>query len=64
MSFNPDPTKRAQEVIFSWKLIKPINPLIKFNNLPVQNASSQKYLGLRLETKFLVSIERKMFEIW
>ena len=35
MSFNPDSTKQAQEVIFSRKLITPIRLLIKFNNLPV-----------------------------
>ena len=29
MSFNPDPTKKIQEVIFSEKLIKTIHPLIK-----------------------------------
>ena len=51
MSFNPDPTKQAQEVIFSRKLNKPHHPLLKFNNLPVQNASSQKHLGLVLDEK-------------
>ena len=35
MSFSLHSTKQAQEVIFSRKLIKPICPLIKFNNLPV-----------------------------
>ena len=51
MSFNPDPTKQAQDVIFSRKLNKPHHPLLKFNNLPVQNASSQKHLGLFLDEK-------------
>ena len=51
MSFNPDPAKQAQEVIFSRKLTKPSHPLIEFNNLPVQNASSQKHLGLILDEK-------------
>ena len=51
MSFNPDPTKQAQEVIFSQKLIKPCHFLIKFKNIPVQNASSQKHLGLILDEK-------------
>ena len=49
MSFNPDPTKQAQEIIFSRKLKKPLYPSIKFNNLPVQNASSHKHLGLILD---------------
>ena len=51
MSFDPDPTKQAQEVIFSRKLIKSIHHLLKFNNFPVQNASSQKHLGLILDEK-------------
>ena len=51
MSFNPDSTKQAQEVIFSRKLIKLFHLLIKFNNLPVQNASSQGHLGLILDEK-------------
>ena len=51
MSFNPDLTKQAQEIIFPRKLIKPIHPLIKFNNLLVQNGSSQKHLGLILDEK-------------
>ena len=51
ISFNPDPTKQAQEVIFSRKMISPSHPLIKLNNLPVQNASSQKHLGMILDEK-------------
>ena len=51
MSFNPDPAKQAQEVIFSRKLSKPCHPIIEFNSLPVQNASSQKHLGLILDEK-------------
>ena len=51
MSFNPDSTKQAQEVIFSQKMIKTSHPLIKLNNLPVQNASSHKHLGMILDEK-------------
>ena len=51
MSFNADPTKQAQEVIFSRKMIKPSHALIKLNNLPVQNGSSQKHLGMILNEK-------------
>ena len=51
MSFNPDPTKQAQEVIFSGKLITSIDLLIGLNNLPVQNSLSQKHLGLILDEK-------------
>ena len=30
MIFNPDITKQAQEVIFSWKKVNPFNPQILF----------------------------------
>ena len=64
MSFNPDPTKQAQEVIFSRKMIKPSQPLIKLNNFPVQNASSQKHLGIILDEKlnFESHLKEKCFK--
>ena len=49
MSFNPDPTKQAQEVIFNRKTNKKIHPKIFFNNIPINKANSQKYLGLHLQ---------------
>ena len=51
MSFNPDPAKQAQEVIFSRKKIKPSHPEIFFNNSPVFQSSSQKHLGMILDSK-------------
>ena len=35
MNFNPDPTKPAQEVIFSRKLKTIHHPSITFNNNPI-----------------------------
>ena len=35
MSFNPDPTKQAPEVIFSRKIKKPIHTPLNFNNTNV-----------------------------
>ena len=32
MSFNPDPSKQAQEMIFSRKIKKPSHPVSIFNN--------------------------------
>ena len=32
MSFNPDPTKPAEEILFSHKKIKPHHPPLIFNN--------------------------------
>ena len=51
MSFNPDPNKQAQEVIFSRKLKKFCHPSLRFNNNNVSQASSQKHLGLTLDNR-------------
>ena len=51
MSFNPDPSKRAQEVIFFRKLQKTSHPFIYFNSNPIEQVSSQKHLGIILDTK-------------
>ena len=52
MSFNPDPSKQAQEVIFSRKHEKISHPSIYFNNNPIESVSSQKHLGIMiLDTK-------------
>ena len=51
MSFNPDPNKQAQDVIFSRKLKKFCHPCLRFNNNDVSQASSQKHLGLTLDNR-------------
>ena len=43
MSFNPDPNKQAQEVIFSRKLKKVCHPPLRFNNNNVAQGSWQKH---------------------
>ena len=49
MSFNPDTSKRAQEVIFSRK-INDVNHLrLLFKNTPVQNLSTPKHLRTYLD---------------
>ena len=63
MSSNTDSTKQAQEVIFSWKMIEPSHPLIKLNNLPVPNASSQKHLGMILDEKLDFEFQNLIFKI-
>ena len=40
MSFNPDPSKQPQEVIFSRKINKVYNAPLLFNNSTVQQISS------------------------
>ena len=51
MSFNPDPSKQAQEVIFSRKIQKTCHPSIYFNNKSVKQVPSQKHLELILDNK-------------
>ena len=51
MLFNPDPTKPAEEVLFSRKK-KSLNlQTLSLNNIHVKRASSQKHLGLILDEK-------------
>ena len=50
MIFDLDAYKQAQEFIFTRKAKKVIHPPIFFNNKPVQQVSSQKHLGLILDT--------------
>ena len=51
MSFNPDPSKQAQEIIFSRKKIKSSHPSVYFNNIPVNSTSVHKHLGMLLDDK-------------
>ena len=51
MSFNPDPTKQAQEVIFSRKIKKPLHISLNFNNTYVKQTAFQKHLGLILDSQ-------------
>ena len=46
MSFNPDITKHAQEVIFSWKSNKTDHPTVYFNHAPVAHTNCYKHLGM------------------
>ena len=59
MSFNPDPTKKVQEVIFSRKTAKKICPKIFFNNISVSKTDSQNHLGLHLDSKLSFHIHIK-----
>ena len=51
MSFNPDPSKQAQEVIFSRKSKRSTHPPLVFNNNNVSQTYSQKHLGVILDFK-------------
>ena len=51
MSFNPDPTKQAVQVLFSRKTRKIAHPEIFFNDTQVKTVNEHKHLGLTLDTK-------------
>ena len=51
MSFNPDVSKQAQEVIFSKRAQKLFHPTVLFSNIPVQHSTVQKHLGVCLDEK-------------
>ena len=51
MSFNPDPTKQAQELIFSRKVQTTNHPPLFFNENVVPQTTLQKHLGMFLDSK-------------
>ena len=51
MSFNPNPSKKAQEVIFSRKVSNVLHPPLTFNNVDVGQIRPQKHLGMFLDFK-------------
>ena len=56
MRFNSDPKKQAQEMIFSRKISKIDHPSLYFNENLVKSSSTQKYLGMLLDTKLDFSL--------
>ena len=51
MSFNPDVSKQAQEVLFSKKSSNIPHPNLYFNGAVVQKSTVQKHLGIYLDDK-------------
>ena len=51
MSFNSDPLKQAQLVIFSGKITKTNHPTLIFNDNPVHQVSLRKHLEMFLDCK-------------
>ena len=62
MEFNPDPSKQANEVLFSCKKSSPNHPQLIFNGTVVAKANEQKHLGLTLDSRlsFVKHINEKM----
>ena len=65
MSFNPDVSKQAQEVIFSKRAQKLFHPTVLFNNIPVQCSTVQKHLGVYLDEKLtlMLIIQKKQVKL-
>ena len=49
MSFNPNPTKQAEQIIFSTKASETEHPAIYFNGSEVETVPHHKYIGLILD---------------
>ena len=63
MSFNPDISKQAQEVIFSRKLKKNPHPPLMFNSNLVNKASSQRHLGIILDESLSFEEHSKIISV-
>ena len=48
---NSDPNKQAQQSYFSYKIKKSAQPSLIFNNNMVIQSTTQKHLGMFLDTK-------------
>ena len=51
MTFNPDLSKQAKEIIFSRELKKVTHPSLLFSNKNFSQVNSQKHLGFILDVK-------------
>ena len=63
MNLNLDPTKQAHEVIFSRKGKEIYHPPLVFNNTSVSQSSSQKHLGVILDSKLIFDEHLKMVSL-
>ena len=63
MSFNPDPAKQAHEVTFSRKAKEIYHPPLVFNNTSVSHSSSQKHLGVILDSKLIFDEHLKIVSL-
>ena len=59
MSFNPDPTKQAEQVTFSPKSIKAVDLPIYLNNSAIVTVSHHKHIGLVLDESLTFAVHVK-----
>ena len=55
MSFNPEPSKQAVEILFSQKKIKVTHPPLFFNGTIIDKVNAHNHLGLTLDSKLTFS---------
>ena len=60
MSFNSDPTKQAQELVFSRKTKTEYHSPLAFNNNNVSETNSRKHLGVVLDNHLSLEDHLKM----
>ena len=58
VSFNPDRSKQAQEVIFSRKTSIQPHPVLTFDNSPVTKTTHHKHLELKLKHQILQKLNK------
>ena len=63
MSFNPYPTKQAEEVIFSKKIISGTHPSLFFNNSLIEQDITQKHFDLMLDHKCQYHVNEKIKKV-
>ena len=65
MSFNPDPNKQANEVVFSRKISNKVHPPVNFNGTLVTQVTCQKHLGMYLDKSlnFNRHLEEKLMKV-
>ena len=60
MSFNPDPSKQVQKIIFSKKTKKIFYTSLRFNNTIYSQTSYQKHLGIFLDSRLTLEEHLKV----
>ena len=63
-SFNPDPSKQAQQVIFYCKHQKINHPFTYFNNNPIKQVMPQNHLGIKFSRTHLKYITQSKQNNW
>ena len=63
IDFNPGSTKQADEVIFSRKAKELYHPPLVFNNTSVSQSSSEKHVGVMLDSKLIFDEHLEMVSL-